>query len=139
MAQSPNGPTSFQAVMLFDGSCGICTRTAHWVRAHDSSRRIQVLPSQTPGLMERYGLTREQVDRSAWLMEVDGDRLDDAAALNQIFRIIGDRWAWLAVPYAVPPVRWAEEHVYRWIADHRTMLARWGTVPECERPGARCG
>ena len=127
------------AVLLFDGTCGICTRTAHWVRAPDPGRRILVLPNQTPGLTERYGLNRDEVDRSAWLIEAGGGRWEGAAALNRIARVIGGRWAWLAAPYALPPARWVEERVYRWIADHRRCLARWGVTPECERPGGRCG
>ncbi len=137
MASTHAGNTS--AVLLFDGSCGICTRIAHWVRAHDPGRRILVLPNQIPGLIERHGLTRAAVDRSAWLIEPDGRRFEGAAALNRIARLIGGRWAWAAALYAAPPVRWAEERVYRWIADHRRRLARWGVTPECERPGARCG
>ena len=131
--------TSGPAILLFDGTCGICTRTAYWLRAHDPGRRILVRPNQMPGLIDRYGLSREQVDRSAWLIEADGTRHEGAAAVNRMGHIIGGRWAWLVAPYALPPVRWVEERLYRWIADNRHRLARWGVTPECEQPGGRCG
>ena len=61
------------------------------------------------------------------------------AAVNRIGQLIGGRWAWPAPLYALPPVRWAEECVYRWVADNPHRLARWGVTPECERPGVDCG
>jgi predicted DCC family thiol-disulfide oxidoreductase YuxK len=99
------------------------------VRRRDKTGRVLVLPNQTAGLIEQYGLSRTQVDREVWAVAADGTRWRGAAAANQILREIGGGWAWLAAVYRFAPVRWIEDCAYRWAAEHRTWLSRWWGVP----------
>ena len=82
-----------------------------------------------PGLTERYSLSRAQVDREAWAISPDGTYWSGAAAVNRIFQILGGAWAWIAAIYKLPPIRWIEDRLYRWIADHRTWLSRRISAP----------
>jgi predicted DCC family thiol-disulfide oxidoreductase YuxK len=88
--------------------------------------------------MAEHGLTRAEVDRSAWAIEPGGRRLEGAAALNRVLAELSGGWALLAVPYRQPLVAAAEEAAYRWIAANRHRLAWLGVTPECERPGVAC-
>lgn len=88
-----------------------------------------VLPNQMPDLIEQYGLSRLQVDRAVWAVAPDGTRWSGAAAVNRIFQALGSVWVWVAAIYELAPIRWIEDHVYRWIADHRTWLSRWISAP----------
>jgi len=108
------------------------------VRARDPRGRVAILPNQQPGLLERAGLTRAQVDTSAWAIDRAGRRYEGAAALNRTLEILGGRWRALGRLYRLPGLRQAEDVVYRWFAANRHRFARWGVTPGCERPGADC-
>ena len=125
-------------VLLFDGTCGPCTRLADFVRHRDRADRILVLPNQAPGALGRYGVTRAEADRSAWLIEPDRTRLEGAAAITRALEGLGGGWRLLALPGRVAAVAAAEEVAYRWVARNRAHLAWLGVTPECERPGAAC-
>jgi predicted DCC family thiol-disulfide oxidoreductase YuxK len=127
-----------EVVLLFDGTCGICTRLARWVRARDRAGRILVLPNQTPGILARYGLSRAAADRDAWAFDAAGRAFAGADAINRVLRSLGGGWALLAGLVALPGLHRFERYAYRWIADHRRYLARLGVTPECARPGAAC-
>jgi predicted DCC family thiol-disulfide oxidoreductase YuxK len=125
-------------VLLFDGTCGPCTRLADFVRHRDHAGRILVLPNQAPGALGRYGVNRADADRSAWLIEPGGRRLEGAAAITRALEALGGGWRLLAVPGRARAVAAAEEVAYRWVARNRRHLAWLGVIPECERPGAPC-
>jgi predicted DCC family thiol-disulfide oxidoreductase YuxK len=125
-------------VLLFDGTCGPCTRAAQWVRRHDSAGRILVLPNQAPGVLAAHGLTRAEADRSAWAIEPGGRRLEGAAALSRVLVELGGGWRVLALPYRLRLLGAAEEAAYRWVAANRGRFAWLGVTPECARPGVAC-
>jgi predicted DCC family thiol-disulfide oxidoreductase YuxK len=124
-------------LVIYDGWCGVCARTVRWLRRHDPDRRVRVLPNQAPGLRERIGLSKQQVDRSAWAIDPAGRYYEGAAAINRAFEELG-RWRLLALPYRLPLIRHAEERFYHWFSANRGRLARWGITPTCERPHADC-
>jgi len=125
-------------VLLFDGTCGPCTRLAGWTRRRDRTGRILVQPNQLRGVLAANGLTRAEVDRSAWAIEPGGRRLAGAAALNRVLEELGGGWRLLAMPYRLPLLAAAEEAAYRWLSANRERLAWLGVTPECERPDAAC-
>ncbi len=108
------------------------------MRRRDAAGRVLVLPNQTPGVLDRYGLTRADVDRAAWSIDRQGKKHEGAAALNRVVGEFGGPWRLALLLYRVPPVKWAEDLAYRWLAAHRGRFARWGVTPECEQPGVRC-
>lgn len=89
-------------------------------------------------MLDAHGLTRAEVDRSAWAIEPGGRRLEGAAALNRVLEELGGGWRLLAAVYGLPPLAAAEEAIYRWVAANRERLAWFGVTPECERPGVAC-
>ena len=131
-------PDASRLVLLFDGTCGPCTRVADWVRRRDSAGRILVQPNQAPGVLAAHGLTRADVDRSAWAIEPDGRRLEGAAAINRVLAELGGGWRVLAWPYRLPFLAAVEEAAYRRVAANRERLAWLGVTPECDRPDVTC-
>ena len=125
--------------LLFDGTCGPCTRIAGWIRRADRRGRVRVEPNQLPGLLAANGLSRAEADRSAWAVEPGGDRFGGAASFNRVLTELGGGWAVLARGYRLPFIAALEEAAYRWIAVNRGRLAWFGVTPECERPGVVCG
>ena len=97
------------------------------------------LPSQAPGLGQRYGLSRAQLVRSAWAIDTTGRYYEGAAAVNRVLAELGGFWRWLSAAYRLPLIRWLEDQAYAWIARNRRWLsALYGTKPECEEPGVVC-
>ncbi len=125
-------------LLIFDGTCGVCTRFTDWIERHDASGRVRQLPNQAAGLLELTGLTRAEVDREAWAFDRAGRSWGGAAAINRALRELGGPWRLLSLAYALPLVGWCEDAGYRLFARHRGRLSRWGVTPACERPGAGC-
>ena len=111
---------------------------ARWVRRRDRAGRVLAIANQRPGVLEEYGITREQADRAAWTIDRDGRRLEGAAAINRVLDGLGGGWRLLAAPYRIPPIATVEEACYRWFAPRRARFRRFGVTPECDQPGSRC-
>jgi predicted DCC family thiol-disulfide oxidoreductase YuxK len=126
-------------LFVFDGWCGVCSRFVAWVQARDVTGRVRAMPNQTPGLVAGLGLTRADVDRAAWAITRDGQRLSGAAAINRTLAALERRpWTLLARLYDVPGLRWWEERCYAWFARHRGRFARWGISPACATTPVHC-
>lgn len=130
-------PPAAHLLLVYDGYCGVCTRTVAWVRAHDRERRVFALPNQLPGLREQVGLSKAEVDGAAWAIDREGRRYAGAAAINRTLEELGG-WRALAALYRLAPVRLVEDAVYHAFARNRGRFARWGLTPPCERPGVPC-
>ncbi len=104
----------------------------------DPAGRVLALPNQTPGLTERLGLSRVQVDRAVWVITRDGRRYAAAEATNVILAELGGVWRLLSLLYALPLVGGFEEWFYEWFARNRGRFARWGVPPARERPRVPC-
>jgi len=128
-------------LLLYDGYCGFCTRVVRALLARDPQGRILALPSQTPGLRERHGLTRAQTDAAIWVVDAaTGQALAEAdAAANLLLAQLGAPWRWAPFLRRVPGVAALQRSVYFWVARNRGRLGRWyGVQPPCEQPGWRC-
>jgi predicted DCC family thiol-disulfide oxidoreductase YuxK len=104
---------------VYDGECEFCERLARWVERRDRRRRIAVRPNQEAGLIERLGLSREEVARASWAVEPGRARFEGAAGINRVLRELGGGWAVVAWSYRVPPVRWVEDWYYGRVAKRR--------------------
>ena len=105
--------------LVYDGECEFCRGLARWVRRKDAGARVDVRPNQEEGLVERVGLSREEVARAAWAVEPGGRKFEGAAAINRVLRELGGGWLLLGLLYVVPPVRWVEDRYYGRVARRR--------------------
>jgi predicted DCC family thiol-disulfide oxidoreductase YuxK len=95
------------------------------------------MANQKRGVLARCGVTREEADRAAWTIDREG-RLEGAAAVNRVMRVVGGGWALTARAYRLRPVAVVEEAVYRWFARNRSSFHPFGIRPECDEPGSDC-
>jgi predicted DCC family thiol-disulfide oxidoreductase YuxK len=111
---------------------------ARWVRRRDRAGRVLAIANQRRGVLARYGITRDEADRAAWIIEKDGRRAEGAAAVNRVMHDAGGGWALVARAYRLRPVEVVEEAVYRWFARNRSKFHRLGVRPECDEAGSDC-
>jgi len=113
-------------IVLFDGTCGFCTRCARFAVEHAPAGRVSAMASQAPGVLERYGLSPADAEASVWTIEPDGTRLRGARAVARLARAMGGRWALLGRVWLLP----GAELAYRSVAARRQLLSRlWGDLP----------
>lgn len=124
-------------VLVFDGYCGFCTRSVHWLGRLDRRGRIRALPLQGRRVLELAGLTRDEAMAAAWWIGTDGQRERGAGAINAALAAATGIAAF-RVLYRVPGLRWLQDRAYRWIAEHRRLLR--GATPHCiDHSEADCG
>jgi predicted DCC family thiol-disulfide oxidoreductase YuxK len=93
---------------------------------------VSALPNQRPGLIERHGLTRQDVDRYVWAIEPAGRRFHGAGAIGRVLRELGGGWRVLGWAAALP----GAGLVYALVARVRGRLsAVWGDPPPCPLHG----
>lgn len=109
-----------------------------WLHARDTAGRVLAIPSQTPGLRDRLGLTRAQTDRELWAVDRAGRFYPGPAGVNAILRELGGGWALAARLLGLPGIHRLEGTGYYLFSRHRGRFARWGVMPPCEEPGAGC-
>src|SRR5438270_13232053 len=100
---------------------------ARWARR----RGIVAIPSQEAGVLQRYGITRGEAERTALAVGRHGQRLEGAAALNRVLDEIGGGWRAATRAYRFWPIGPIEESLYACFARHRARVARFGVTPEC--------
>jgi predicted DCC family thiol-disulfide oxidoreductase YuxK len=111
---------------------------ARWVRRRDRAGRVLVIANQKPGVLAKYGLTREQVDRTAWAVDRAGRRWEGAAAINRVMEELGGFPSTLAAAYRATAIAAVEDWLYGWFAPRRSRFRRFGIRPECEDAGSGC-
>jgi predicted DCC family thiol-disulfide oxidoreductase YuxK len=105
--------------LVYDGECEFCTRLARWVKRRDRHGRVSVRPNQEAGVMERLGLTREEVERASWAVEPGGRKFEGAAGINRVLSEFGGGWPVLGWLYRVAPLGWLEDRYYARVARRR--------------------
>jgi predicted DCC family thiol-disulfide oxidoreductase YuxK len=119
-----------EAVLVFDGQCGFCTRSVEWLMPR-VDRPVRYEPYQTADL-GRYGLTEAQTARAVWWVAPTGRVHGGAKAVGQALLAVGGPWkllGWLAL---LPPTSWLASLVYVLVSRNRRHLP--GTTPACRRP-----
>lgn len=124
-----------QVLVIFDGTCGLCSDLAGWALRLDRWQGLAWLPSQTPGLLDATGLTPRDVSAAAWALLPDGELRRGAAAIAAaVDALVPGRLPWCATLQRLPGLRGASEAVYAWAARNR---GRWPGHPVCDaRPPA---
>ena len=114
---------TWKVKLLYDGECPICRREIDWLKRRN--RRMLLTfediadPQFDPG---RYGLTRQQVNRSLHGILANGTVVRGMAAVRRAYCAVG--LGWLTAPTAIPGIRWAADRLYAALARHRFALGR---------------
>jgi len=122
-----------QAILLFDGGCGLCDRAVRFVAVRDPVRRFRFVPLQSPEaerLLAPLGIDTHAPN--SIVLVADGMVLTKSTAVLWILAQLNSPWRWLRVFRYVPrPIR---DRVYELVA--RNRLRWFGTKTACLRPAS---
>jgi len=111
-------------ILLFDGSCGMCSRAVRFVLAHESSKEIVFVPSASPAgqvLIERYRLG-EYVGKTMVYISPAGKISLRSSAVLELCRHLKAPYKWLTAFIFIPaPLR---DLGYRPIAYFRHRISQ---------------
>ena len=126
--------TPGQPLVIFDGDCGFCTSSAHWLARRLNRRsgpNVALVPWQYTDLAA-LGTTAERAQREALWVGTDGEIQGGAAAFAEWLIFRGGAYAVAGRLMNLPPVRSLASAVYRMIAKNRHRMP--GGSPACALP-----
>jgi predicted DCC family thiol-disulfide oxidoreductase YuxK len=124
-------------VLIYDGDCGFCTRSARLVALLPVSVRLTPWQeADLPALRVSEQRARNEV---IWV-DPTGRVRGGAAAIAEIFRHCRAPWRPFGWLLSAPVLRILADRCYRWVAANRFRLP--GSTPACQlpadqRPGAQ--
>jgi len=121
--------------VIFDGYCGMCTRTIAWLRDHDKQNRLDPLPCQSLDGVRRFGISREQCEEAVWSVTDDGERASGGQAAMMILAVMWQT-SWPVTVGKMPGIRQALDVGYRLVARNRRRFP--GMTPWCESHPDTC-
>ena len=109
--------------MVYDGQCIVCSRSVKLLAKWDRNHELEIIPSQTPGVRERFAwiTPRAYVESIQVVRTEDGRTWQAAAALEELLNVLpkGRLISWL---FRIPFVRPLADKFYRWFARNRYKL-----------------
>ena len=106
-------------MLIYDGDCGICTRSAAW--AADRLPTTEVVPSHSVDLVA-LGLTIDDVTTAAYWRHPDGTLARGHRAVAATLASIGGPWWIVGRAIDAPGVSILSRALYRLVADNRYRL-----------------
>ena len=123
---TPAPATSFQIdrpyTVVFDGHCKVCNRLVRLLRWWDRKEKLEILPSQTPGVQARFPwIPARAYMESVQVIGPGGKTWQGAAAIERLLNVL-PKGRFLSWVFMIPFVRTLAEKFYRWFARNRYML-----------------
>ena len=116
-------PAGARAVLIYDGTCGLCRGGVSWIAGRAVPGYFEFLPCQAPERRARYPWMRDDTCLEAMqLILPDGRLLAGDAAIPEILRRLRG-WRWLAALFRLPGVEMLAHRLYAWVARHRYQIS----------------
>lgn len=111
-------PLSPPVTLIFDGTCGFCTRQVRYVHKLDKHNRVASEPCQFVQHDPAYGLQDVGCGEMAWAITDDGRRAGGAQAFTLVASVMLDK-QWPVILGRFPGIRHVLDLGYRVIAKNR--------------------
>lgn len=117
------GAAQIKGWVLYDGSCGFCSRWVPFWESTLNKRGFHIAPLQAGWVAEKLHLSDKELASDFRLLLADGEQLAGAAAYRYLMRRIG--WATpLYLLSILPGLRTLFDASYRAFADNRYFISR---------------
>ena len=113
-------------MLIYDGECDVCTRSARWAGARWSDvRRPVALASQSLDdvVLAAVGLSRDDVKRAAWWIE-DGSTSEGHLAVAKALAACRGPWGIAGLLLGRRPMCWFGAVAYPVVVRYRGLVAR---------------
>lgn len=122
-------------ILLYDGSCGVCSEAVQWVLAHERAHSLRFAPLESTVGSELRALAGvpADVDSVVWAELRDGRVRTEtrSSALLRVVGYVGGPWRWLLALRVIPA--FIRDAAYRAFAKLRYRLrAQACLVPTAE-------
>lgn len=115
---------SEKAVLIYDGSCPICSSTVAWIKEHEQKEAFEMLPCRSEHRKNRYASINEADCMQAMQLVLPGGKvLAGEKALPEIFRRL-KRYRAAAGLFKLPGSNMIARAFYRWFARSRYRIAK---------------
>lgn len=121
--------------VIFDGTCGFCTRSIRYLHRLDRQGRVTSIACQVAQRNGQYELEGVDCGESAWALTADGRREAGGQAAMLIASTLLRR-SWPVTIGRLPGIRHALAFGYRTIATNRYRLP--GDTPWCGANPGKC-
>ena len=109
-------------LVLFDGTCGVCRRSAAWLARHNPDVfEFRASQSVSDEALADLGLTRHNVQTAVWIVTPEGPVGAERAIALMLRRAHG-AWPVLGLLMDLPGVRKVSGVFYRTFAKNRHRL-----------------
>lgn len=122
--------------VIFDGTCGFCTRSIRYLHRLDRHQRLTSIACQVAQREGRYELEGVDCGKSAWALTEDGRREAGGQAAMLIASTLVQQ-SWPVIVGRLPGIRHVLAFGYRTVAINRHHLP--GDAPWCSANPGRCG
>ena len=110
-------------LLVYDGECGFCVRSARWIAARlPAEARVETWQSLALG---EVGLSRPDVEAAVWWVDDRGPRPRRCRGAEAVgWSLVAAGGAWRGVGYMIvyPPLLWLARPVYALVASNRHRL-----------------
>jgi predicted DCC family thiol-disulfide oxidoreductase YuxK len=114
-------PAPGSRAVLYDRDCGFCRWSLDKILAWDRRRRLRPVAIQSEEGQRLLAPVPPVRRLDSWHLVVDGRVRSAGAAAPPLFAVLPGGRPLAALTRAFPR---ATERAYRWVADHRNLLAR---------------
>jgi predicted DCC family thiol-disulfide oxidoreductase YuxK len=123
--------------VVYDGFCRVCRRIVRTLGRWDRKGELEIIPSQTPGVGDRFPWIPAEAYRES-IQLIDhrtGEAWQGAAAMERVIDALpkGRLITWI---FSIPLARPLAERFYRWFARNRYHLG-CGAHCRLRGPGSR--
>ena len=122
-------------ILLYDGTCGVCSQAVQWVLAHERSHLLRFAPieSAVGSQLRALAGVATDVDSMLWTELRDGKVHADvrSSAMLRVLEYVGGPWRWFSALRFVPA--FLRDAGYRTFAKLRSRIR----VQSCLVPSAQ--
>ncbi len=123
-----NGSAPPLGWVLYDGSCGFCSRWVHYFERTLNNRGFSIAPLQSDWVQQKLHVSTDELLHDIRLLLADGSQVRGADAYRYMMRRI-----WWAHPLyllsVTPGIRGVFDWGYRSFADNRFRISRACRLP----------
>lgn len=122
-----------QSILVYDGTCGICTMLAHIAIEMDIYQKLIIIPYQDPKTLVLTSVTPAMGKKSAYIFH-NGELLKGAKAIFIAMSLLPGIYGSIGHVLMFSPFVSLVEPIYRLVARYRSSISLFFRLNNCNVP-----